>query len=208
MRAGARRHQHVRQRRVGAETFNQPSGRTLTPARPMIWTGGIDCTTCRRRRNGRLNKGTEYSMTEWRTSEADVAAILAARHPDPFAILGPHETPAGLVIRALVPGATSLAVLDWTGTSLATLENRSQDGFFEGLLPDRPARFPYRLRAENEDGAWTLRDQYAFPPVLGSLDDHLLVEGTHRRLYERLGAHPMCHDGTDGTHFAVWAPNA
>src|SRR5208283_5884387 len=61
-----------------------PQRWTLTPARPMIWTGGIDCTTCRRRRNGRLNKGTEHSMTEWRTSEADVAAILAARHPDSF----------------------------------------------------------------------------------------------------------------------------
>ena len=147
-------------------------------------------------------------MTEWRTSEADIAAILAARHPDPFAILGPHETPAGLVIRALVPGATSLAVLDLAGASLATLENRSEDGFFEGLLPDRPTRFPYRLRAENQHGTWTLRDPYAFPPVLGSLDDHLLLEGTHRRLYERLGAHPMHHDNADGTHFAVWAPNA
>ena len=31
--------------------------------------------------------------------------------------------------------------------------------------------------------------------VLGPLDDHLLVEGTHQRLYERLGAHPMRHEG-------------
>src|SRR5271157_4870477 len=161
-----------------------------------------------RRRNGRQNEGTETRMTEWRAAEADIAAILAARHPDPFSVLGPHETPAGVVIRALVPGAASLVLLDLAGTSLATLESRVQDGFFEGLLPDRPARFPYRLRAENQRGTWTLRDPYAFPPVLGSLDDHLLVEGTHRRLYERLGAHPMRHDGADGTHFAVWAPNA
>ncbi|MFO1312911.1 MAG: 1,4-alpha-glucan branching protein GlgB [Burkholderiales bacterium] len=35
-------------------------------------------------------------------------------------------------------------------------------------------------------------------------DAYLLREGTHRRLYERLGAHP---EGT-GTRFAVWAPNA
>ena len=31
-------------------------------------------------------------MTEWQIPEADIAAILAARHPDPFAVLGPHET--------------------------------------------------------------------------------------------------------------------
>ena len=42
--------------------------------------------------------------------------------------------------------------------------------------------------------------------MLGPIDDYLLVEGTHRRLYERLGAHPMRHEGVDGVHFAVWAP--
>ncbi|HEX9235707.1 MAG TPA: 1,4-alpha-glucan branching protein GlgB [Actinomycetota bacterium] len=35
-------------------------------------------------------------------------------------------------------------------------------------------------------------------------DLYLFSEGTHARLFEKLGAHPA--DG--GTHFAVWAPNA
>ena len=39
-------------------------------------------------------------------------------------------------------------------------------------------------------------------------DVYLFNEGTHRRLYERLGAHVMNVDGDDGTGFAVWAPNA
>jgi len=40
-------------------------------------------------------------------------------------------------------------------------------------------------------------------------DLHLFNEGTHRRLYERLGAHPQVRDGAlVGTNFAVWAPNA
>jgi len=47
-------------------------------------------------------------------------------------------------------------------------------------------------------------DPYAFAPVLGPLDDYLLVEGTHRRLYQRLGAHLLHHQGVDGVHFAVW----
>lgn len=37
---------------------------------------------------------------------------------------------------------------------------------------------------------------------------HFFNEGTARRLYERLGAHPGTHGGKVGTHFAVWAPGA
>src|SRR5690606_14387653 len=33
-------------------------------------------------------------------------------------------------------------------------------------------------------------------------------EGSHLRLYEKLGAHPAVVDGVAGTRFAVWAPNA
>jgi 1,4-alpha-glucan branching enzyme len=39
-------------------------------------------------------------------------------------------------------------------------------------------------------------------------DVHLFNEGTHYRLYRKLGAHPWARDGQAGTHFAVWAPNA
>jgi len=39
-------------------------------------------------------------------------------------------------------------------------------------------------------------------------DLHYFNEGTHYRLYEKLGAHPTTQKGTRGTHFAVWAPNA
>jgi 1,4-alpha-glucan branching enzyme len=39
-------------------------------------------------------------------------------------------------------------------------------------------------------------------------DLHLFNEGTHVRLYERLGAHLVRANGTAGTYFAVWAPNA
>jgi 1,4-alpha-glucan branching enzyme len=39
-------------------------------------------------------------------------------------------------------------------------------------------------------------------------DIFLFNEGTHARLYDRLGAHPMEVGGEAGTHFAVWAPNA
>jgi 1,4-alpha-glucan branching enzyme len=46
-------------------------------------------------------------------------------------------------------------------------------------------------------------------PRIGELDLHLFGEGTHRRLWEVLGAHPIEVGGRDaGVHFAVWAPHA
>jgi 1,4-alpha-glucan branching enzyme len=41
-------------------------------------------------------------------------------------------------------------------------------------------------------------------------DDDLFLfnQGTHFRLYEKLGAHPLRHEGQEGTYFAVWAPDA
>ncbi|OSM42822.1 1,4-alpha-glucan branching protein GlgB [Nesterenkonia sp. PF2B19] len=51
-------------------------------------------------------------------------------------------------------------------------------------------------------------DPHRFSPVLGALDEHLFAEGTHHRLWDALGAHLITHEGVDGVHFAVWAPNA
>jgi 1,4-alpha-glucan branching enzyme len=46
------------------------------------------------------------------------------------------------------------------------------------------------------------------PTLISDLDVHLFNEGTHYRLYDKLGAHAMTVDGVEGTYFAVWAPNA
>ena len=39
-------------------------------------------------------------------------------------------------------------------------------------------------------------------------DLYLFNEGSHFHLYEKLGAHPVSLNGTSGTSFAVWAPDA
>jgi len=44
--------------------------------------------------------------------------------------------------------------------------------------------------------------------LLTSQDLYLFNEGSHLRLYERLGAHPGTRDGVAGTTFSVWAPGA
>ena len=45
-------------------------------------------------------------------------------------------------------------------------------------------------------------------PFLSADDVHWFNEGTHYRLYEKLGAHPAERDGVAGTSFGVWAPDA
>ena len=54
------------------------------------------------------------------------------------------------------------------------------------------------------------RQDKGLPPatLLGDQDFYLFNEGSHRRLYEKLGAHRMRVGGEEGTYFAVWAPNA
>ncbi len=44
--------------------------------------------------------------------------------------------------------------------------------------------------------------------LLTEEDVYLFREGSHFRLYEKLGSHIRTVDGVPGTHFSVWAPNA
>ena len=53
-----------------------------------------------------------------------------------------------------------------------------------------------------------MTDPYSFGPVLGPMDDYYIAEGSHLRLFDKLGAHLIDHEGATGFNFAVWAPNA
>ena len=44
--------------------------------------------------------------------------------------------------------------------------------------------------------------------LLSEEDLYLFNEGTHHRLHEKLGAHPLTVDEAPGVQFAVWAPDA
>jgi 1,4-alpha-glucan branching enzyme len=45
-------------------------------------------------------------------------------------------------------------------------------------------------------------------PFVSDFDRFLFNQGTHERVYQKLGAHLVEIDGQKGVHFAVWAPNA
>ncbi|MFN4143122.1 1,4-alpha-glucan branching protein GlgB [Aestuariivirga sp.] len=144
---------------------------------------------------------------DWRTSGAEMEAIVSGRHGDPFRVLGLHRCGDRWVARAFVPGAEALEALDAESRKLGDLERRHASGFFEGPVAVAQRRI-FDYRARNDGGSWTFADPYLFGPVLGPLDDYYIGEGNHLRLHDRLGAHPMRHEEHEGVHFAVWAPNA
>ena len=138
---------------------------------------------------------------------AAIDAIVAGRHADPFAVLGVHDVGRKLMARAFVEGADELTAFGLDGEEVGTLERRHDGGFFEGPV-SLEARAPLRYRASNAGGTWWVTDAYTFGPVLGPMDDYYIREGSHLRLFDRMGAHPLEHEGAQGVHFAVWAPNA
>jgi 1,4-alpha-glucan branching enzyme len=135
---------------------------------------------------------------------ADAIAISHGAHGDPFAVLGPHMAGRSRVVRAFDPGAERLwAVVGGKAHPLDPVPHAH--GVFAGKVPGTK---PYRLRGEGHGGSWEAEDPYRFGPVMGEMDEYLLGEGTHRRIWQVLGAHVRDHEGTPGTHFAVWAPSA
>lgn len=143
-------------------------------------------------------------MTEALINEGTAWAIVEGRHGDPFSVLGPHQRHGKLVVTAFVPGAEKLWVLAGKPGKAIEATHWGQ-GLFLCVLPRKSA---YRLRAEGHGAVWEFEDPFRFGPVMGELDEYLLGEGTHQRLWQVLGAHIITHEGVDGTHFAVWAPNA
>ena len=90
---------------------------------------------------------------DWKAREQDLDAIAAARNSDPFAVLGPHRTSAGWVIRVFAPEAISVRALSRDGALMAELPRRKGD-FFEALIPSAKERPAYRV--EVDDRAWNI----------------------------------------------------
>jgi len=137
--------------------------------------------------------------------------LLAGHHGDPFSLLGPHTSPEkGMhVVRSFLPGAHAAWATAKCGGKPFELDMVHAEGFFAGLVPEQVATNGYRMHAVWPTGVPVeFNDPYRFEPLLGEMDAHLLAEGTHRHIYDVLGAHPREIDGVSGVVFAVWAPNA
>jgi 1,4-alpha-glucan branching enzyme len=143
--------------------------------------------------------------------ETAIAALIGARHHDPFAVLGPQQDAGAIVVRAFQPAARTIELRLVTTGELLPLAKRDPAGLFEVRLdPGVHEAVPdYRLRVTYPGGhVVELDDPYRYGRVLTDFDLHLLGEGTHHRAFEKLGSHRITVGTTIGVHFAVWAPNA
>jgi 1,4-alpha-glucan branching enzyme len=136
--------------------------------------------------------------------------LVEGRLREPQRVLGRHPGVIGgvprSVLRALQPDAIAAEVRFEDG-SHATLAASGLPGLFAGPVPELP--LAYRLHFRFADGAvFEREDPYRFASTLGELDLHLFAEGTHRRLWQALGARVCEQEGVAGVQFAVWAPRA
>src|SRR6266478_6054244 len=131
---------------------------------------------------------------------AQIDALLAARHSDPFALLGPHPVKDGWAVRFFLP---------WADATSISLKPPAVEGIWPSSQTSAPAPGSYKIQGRTHEGIpFETYDPYAFPPVLTEFDLYLMGEGRHYDTYEKLGAHVITLEGIRGVHFAVWAPSA
>ena len=126
-----------------------------------------------------------------------IRAIASGQHGDPFAVLGPHRDGQGrATIRAFLPEAREVSVVAPGGDGRPhAMKSLHPAGLWAATVPEQVAD-AYRLRVMDQGGhVREIEDPYRFPSALSGYDLHLLSEGTHYRVYEKLGAHPARVDG-------------
>ncbi|MCL2236199.1 MAG: 1,4-alpha-glucan branching protein GlgB [Defluviitaleaceae bacterium] len=143
------------------------------------------------------------------TNLSQITKIVNANHHNPHEVLGMHKAGDVLVVRTFVPHAHAVHVVCDAKGMKWQMELIHEDGFYELKVPRRKNLFPYKLEVDFGSGNTHItHDPYVFPPVLGELDLHLFASGTHYNLADKMGANFITHEGVEGVHFALWAPNA
>ncbi len=135
----------------------------------------------------------------------DIIKIIAARHHDPFAILGRHDKEGMTIVRAFKPHAKSVTIAE----SGLTMQRVGDTDLFEWQGDGRNLPQHYRFIWHDYDNYEHIaHDPYTYLPQLSDFDLHLFAEGKHWHAYRFLGAHPHEVDNVRGTLFSVWAPSA
>lgn len=138
-----------------------------------------------------------------------IRQIISGQYADPFSFLGMHLVDASVEVRALLPDADQVWVIDSKKQSrVAELQRFDDGGVFIGVIPRRKKTFRYQLEVRWGDDIHLIDDPYRFGTLIQDMDAWWLAEGNHLRPYEVLGAHPADYDDVPGVTFAVWAPNA
>ena len=138
-------------------------------------------------------------------------AISHGQYIDIFSVLGMHRQADSnaLVVSCFLPQALNVDVIDLkTNRKVASLENLHPNGFYSAIIPRRKKPFIYVLRVTYPLSVEDIIDPYQFCSLLDDKDVYLFNEGNQFSAYQFQGANWKNHQGIEGVHFCVWAPNA
>jgi 1,4-alpha-glucan branching enzyme len=138
--------------------------------------------------------------------DSELIKIAAAKHHDPFSVLGLHTKKSKTSITVYQPHAESVHLIDQD----IALERIPDSDFFTVQI-SKKSKLPryYQLEVTNKLGQTSLQyDPYSFGTQLPEFDQHLFSEGRHWHIYQKLGGHLHTVEGIEGVLFSVWAPNA
>ncbi len=147
---------------------------------------------------------------EYIPSNEEIYAVITADHSNIFSVLGPHRDKGSkeFFIRTFQPASKKVEIIDKNNVIVAQMTKLHSDGFYQANIGKNLPKH-YRLKVYYDDNTVCIKeDVYRFLPTLGDIDIYLFSEGTHRYMYDKLGAHLTEQDGVKGVSFAVWAPNA
>ena len=157
-----------------------------------------------------------------------ISQLIAGTHENPSSVLGPHPVDylgsEAVAVRTLLPNAKAAWIIDRQSGLRRPMRRLHPAGFFEAICHGEVDETSgsvqdvahgkcntsrYRIQMTDKTGEIIdMQDPYAAPSIFSDLDRHLIGEGRHHRLYDRLGAQPRIIDNAAGVNFAVWAPNA
>lgn len=148
-------------------------------------------------------------ISEWMEKE-EFEKLISGSLDHPEKILGSHmDESNGQFVIAYRPSAIEIYIVNKVTHVQEPMECMDlEEGIF-GIYKENRNYDAYFFRVKyGENDIVDSEDCYAFPSLIGEMDEYLFGEGTHYELYNKLGAHPMELDGVWGTYFAVWAPHA
>ncbi len=133
--------------------------------------------------------------------------VIESRTARPDHFLGMHKGEEKHYVNVFKHSARNITLVNEKNGKEHPMTKIDDAGIFTVELGKRPIK--YKLEIEESSGVlWETKDPYSFSPVISEMDIYLFAEGTHYEIYKKLGSHLITHEGVEGVHFAVWAPNA
>ncbi len=145
-----------------------------------------------------------YRLMDW----AGIEAIVYSEEDHPEQLLGPHICREGVLIQTFLPSATAVTVVIRNTGKRYPMELADEAGFYAVLLGGKKVPDYYFETEEINGTSRSFDDAYRFGSPVDKGRTAAFAAGICPDIYQVLGAHPMKLDGTEGVHFAVWAPGA